>query len=329
LSLEDELMRLFGGEKIQGLVGKLGVEEDEAIEAGMLTKRIEAAQKRVEGKNFHIRKYVLQYDNVMNKQRQIIYDERRKVLFGEDLREHVRNMTCELIDELVDPIVVASRYAEEWDLESLSNNLKKLCVRFEGLLYTEEQVQQLTQEQLKEDIYQQFEKLYEEKEAEISIDRIRELERMILIRVVDNKWMDHIDDMDQLRNGINLRAIGQQDPAAAYANEGFDMFELMIQAIKEDTVKFCYNVTVQTNAERKKVIDIGEGRKEDYQEGSSLAGPVAMKQGGTMPQQTNVPEREQHKEPIRRTEEKVGRNDSCPCGSGKKYKNCCLNKAKL
>lgn len=323
LSLEDELMRLFGGEKIQNLVGKLGVEEDEAIEAGMLTKRIEAAQKRVEGKNFHIRKYVLQYDNVMNKQRQIIYDERRKVLFGEDLRDHIKNMTQELIDEIIEPITVASRYAEEWDLETLGKNLKKLCVRLdENLPYTEEEIQNLTIDQLKEDTYEIFEKLYAEKEAEIGIDRMRELERMILIRVVDNKWMDHIDDMDQLRNGINLRALGQQDPAAAYSNEGFDMFELMIQAIKEDTVKFCYNVTIQTNAERKKIMEAGEGRKEDYHEDGMTS---SMSTDG-MPGQTPVPEREQRHEPIRRTEDKVGRNDPCPCGSGKKYKNCCMNK---
>ncbi|MBN7773007.1 preprotein translocase subunit SecA [Clostridium aminobutyricum] len=320
LSLEDELMRLFGGEKIQNLVGKLGVDEDEAIEAGMLTKRIEAAQKRVEAKNFHIRKYVLQYDNVMNKQRQIIYEERRKVLFGEDLREHIRNMTCELVDELVAPIVVASRYAEEWDLDTLNGHLNKLCPRFTDFSYTDEEIQNLSQEKLKEDIHKQFEKLYEEKENEIGIERMRELERMILIRVVDNKWMDHIDDMDQLRSGINLRAIGQQDPAAAYGNEGFDMFELMIQAIKEDTVKFCYNVTLQTNAERKKVIEIGEGRKEDYREDASSI------QSGDMPDQAPVPNREEHREPIRRTEEKIGRNDPCPCGSGKKYKNCCMNK---
>ncbi len=323
LSLEDELMRLFGGEKIQSLVEKLGVEEDEAIEAGMLTKRIEAAQKKVEGKNFYIRKYVLQYDNVMNKQRQIIYEERRKVLFGEDLRDHIRNMTQELIDEIVEPITVASRYAEEWDLETLGKNLKKLCMRFdEHLPYAGEEVQNLTANQLKEDIYAAFEKLYEEKEAEIGAERMRDLERMILIRVVDNKWMDHIDDMDQLRNGINLRALGQQDPAAAYSNEGFDMFELMIQAIKEDTVKFCYNVTVQTNAERKKIMEAGEGRKEDFHEEDMASGTAT----GGMPSQTAVPDREQRHEPIRRTEEKIGRNDLCPCGSGKKYKNCCMNK---
>ena len=315
LSLEDELMRLFGGEKLQNLVGKLGVEEDEAIEAGMLTRRIEGAQKRVEGKNFHIRKYVLQYDNVMNKQRQIIYGERRRVLFGENLKTYIANMTNELIDEQVDPIVVASKFAEEWDLTTLGKNLTKLCSRFNpDLGYTKEEIQNLTEDQLREDIYSKFEKLYEEKEAEIGEERMRELERMILIRVVDNKWMDHIDDMDQLRNGINLRALGQQDPAAAYAHEGFDMFELMIQSIKEDTVRFCYNVTLQTNAERRKVMEAGEGRKDEYHEDQPAGG---------MPGQAPKANDPHKPETYRRTEEKVGRNDPCPCGSGKKYKNCC------
>ncbi len=324
LSLEDELMRLFGGEKLQNLVEKIGVEEDEAIEAGMLTRRIEAAQKRVEGKNFQIRKYVLQYDNVMNKQRQIIYDERRKVLFGEDLKQYITNMTEELIDEVVEPITVASKYAEEWDLETLNKNLNKICERYDGIKYSDEEIQNLTVEQLKEDIYADFEKLYLEKESEIGAERMRELERMILIRVVDNKWMDHIDDMDQLRSGINLRALGQQDPAAAYANEGFDMFELMIQSIKEDTVKFCYNVTVQTNAERRKVLEAGEGRKEDFR--SDANGMASSASTGEMPENANVPERQHKQETFRRTEDKVGRNDPCPCGSGKKYKNCCMNK---
>lgn len=257
ISLEDELMRLFGGERIQGIVEKLGVSENEAIEASMLTKSVENAQKRVEGRNFSIRKYVLQYDNVMNKQREIIYDERRRVLFGEDLRHYIMNMVQGLIDEIIDPVVIASRFPEEWDLDTVWNGLSKLCQRYEAPSYTKEEIESLTVESLKERAYADFETLYEEKEEEIGADRMRELERMILLRVVDNHWMDHIDDMDQLKNGIGLRALGQQDPAAAYASEGFDMFELMIGDIKEQTVRFCYNVTVQTNTERKQVISGG------------------------------------------------------------------------
>ncbi|MGP1569637.1 MAG: preprotein translocase subunit SecA [Eubacteriales bacterium] len=311
LSLEDELMRLFGGEKMQGMVEKLGVEEGEAIEAKLLTKRIEAAQKRVEGKNFHIRKYVLQYDNVMNKQRKIIYEERRRVLFGEDLKEYINHMMRELVGEQVRIATAAYKYAEEWDLDLLNKNLSKLCSNFDLKNAVDvSHIEELTVSGLEEGIIEEFEKLYEAKEAEITSDRMRELERMILIRVVDNLWMDHIDDMDQLRNGINLRALGQQDPAAAYAHEGFDMFELMVQQIKEETVMFCYNVTLQTNTERKQVIAGGKDIKEDYQEASLP---------GEQTKEVNVNKQQTY----RREGAKVGRNDACPCGSGLKYKNCC------
>lgn len=311
LSLQDELMRLFGGEKMQVMVEKLGVEEGEAIEAGMLTKRIESAQKKVEGKNFHIRKYVLQYDNVMNKQRKIIYEERRRVLFGEDLKEYINHMMRELVNEQVTAITVASKYSEEWDFDSLQKNLAKLAASFEiDNAVAKKDRENITENELEEAIIKEFEKLYEEKETEIGQERMRELERMILIRVVDNLWMDHIDDMDQLRNGINLRALGQQDPAAAYAHEGFDMFELMIAEIKEQTVQFCYNVTLQTNTERKQVMEGGKTIKEDYQD-EAMPGE-APKAHDMHKQETYV-----------RQGEKVGRNDPCPCGSGKKYKHCC------
>ena len=333
ISLEDELMRLFGGERIQGIVEKLGVSENEAIEASMLTKSVENAQKRVEGRNFSIRKYVLQYDNVMNKQREIIYDERRRVLFGEDLRHYIMNMVQGLIDEIIDPVVIASRFPEEWDLDTVWNGLSKLCQRYEAPSYTKEEIESLTVESLKERAYADFETLYEEKEKEIGADRMRELERMILLRVVDNHWMDHIDDMDQLKNGIGLRALGQQDPAAAYASEGFDMFELMIGDIKEQTVRFCYNVTIQTNTERKQVISGGREQKEDFDggmqgkaqaaggmDGSAAAYSVSS---GSMPAKPAAAPRESKPETYKRKEAKVGRNDPCPCGSGKKYKNCC------
>lgn len=319
ISLEDELMRLFGGEKIQGIVGKLGMNEDEPIEAGMLTKSIENAQKRVEGRNFSIRKYVLQYDDVMNKQREIIYNERRRVLFGEDLREHILSMLEELIDENLDFCTAASKYAEEWDLNGLENALRRICSTFKGYDYTEDDIQGLGKNMLKEDTMALFEEAYRAKEEEIGLDRMRELERMILIRVVDNKWMDHIDAMDQLRHGIGLRALGQQDPARAYANEGFEMFDLMIKNIKEDTVKFCFNVTVQTDTARRQIMGTGEGRKEDF---SDTAGEDEEEYSGDVPKAAKVPEREKKQETVRKGET-VGRNDPCPCGSGKKYKKCC------
>ncbi len=341
ISLEDELMRLFGGDRIQGIVTRLGLGEDDVIEAGMLSKSIENAQKRVEGRNFSIRKYVLQYDNVMNKQREIIYGERKKVLFGENLRSYIMNMMEELVSEVVDPVVVASRYPEEWELFRIDMGLQNICPRFQGLSYTPEEVLELTEEKLKEDILNRFEVLYQEKEQEIGEERMRELERMILIRVVDNKWMDHIDAMDQLKSGIGLRALGQQDPAAAYANEGFDMFELMVQSIKEDTVKFCFNVTVHTNTERKEVLRGEQSRKDEFIDqggtdgsgavskgGAPFAQPAPMEaqwppQGGEIPSAPVVPPRSNKPQTYQREMPKVGRNDACPCGSGKKYKNCC------
>jgi preprotein translocase subunit SecA len=327
ISMEDELLRLFGGERMQSIVERLGVEEGQPIEAGMLSRSIENAQKKVESRNFSIRKYVLQYDNVMNKQREVIYGDRRKVLSGEDMRDRVLSMCEELVDEAVDNAVMGAKYAEEWDINGLNVALKQISRAYEGVNYTDEQLAGLTPEILKEEIREEFIKLYEKKEAEISAGSekgekvMRDLERMILLRVIDSKWMDHIDAMDQLRHGIGLRAIGQQDPARAYAQEGFDMFELMTESIKEDTVKFCYNVTVETKTARKQVISGGKEVKDE--DAASYIGGGNIGGGGELPAETDVPERERRQETVRRTGAKIGRNDPCPCGSGKKYKNCC------
>ncbi|MDR1247407.1 MAG: preprotein translocase subunit SecA [Clostridiales Family XIII bacterium] len=323
ISMEDDLMRLFGGERMQGIVERLGVREDEPIEAKMLTKSIENAQKRVEGRNFSIRKYVLQYDNVMNKQREVVYSERRKVLNGEDLREHVMSMAEELVSEAAASATVGSKYAEEWDFDSLWNAMRRISARFVPPNYTGDTLRLLTPDSLQEDVTERLEQLYAEKEEEIGEERMRDLERMILLRVVDTKWMDHIDAMDQLRHGIGLRALGQQDPAKAYAAEGFDMFELMISSIREDTVRYCFNVTIQTNAERRQVIAVGTSRKEDYADNGSERRP-SVSETGSLPGATKVPERSRSKqETVRRDGPKIQRNDPCPCGSGKKYKNCC------
>lgn len=320
ISLEDELMRRFGGERMKGVVDKLGVEEDESIEAGMITRQIENAQKKVEARNFSIRKYVLQYDNVMNKQREIIYDERKRVLFGEDLREYIMNMTHELLEEEIAATVVESKYPEEWDLGRLSENLKKICDSYEGIEYEEDSLQDLDEAQLREDVLEDFENLYKAKEEEIGLERIREVERMILIRVVDNKWMDHIDAMDQLKSGIGLRGLGGQDPAGAYATEGFAMFEELIAGIKEETVKFCYNVTVATSTERKEVFGKGSSMKEEFEDENGF---MQEPMGGDVPQEQQIPQREKRQETVKRDQPKVGRNEPCPCGSGKKYKHCC------
>ncbi len=284
ISTEDDLMRLFGGERMQNIIQRLGVEEDEAIEAKMITKQIENAQKKVEGKNFSIRKYVLQYDNVMNKQREIIYGERKKVLFGENLREDLVSMTHQLIDEVVDPVVVASKFAEEWDFETINKGLRKITPAIEPSNSDKETLADMDEESLKAGLYADFEDLYKAKEEEIGEERLREVERMILIRVVDNKWMDHIDAMDQLKSGIGLRGLGGQDPAAAYAQEGFDMFELLVNSIKEDFVKFCYNVTVQTTTERKDVIGTGESRKDEFDEEAVMSGGQDVPAGAVVPE---------------------------------------------
>ena len=328
ISLEDDLMRLFGGDRIQNVMDKFGM-EDEPIAAGMLSKTIENAQKKVEGRNFEIRKYVLQYDNVMNKQREVIYDQRRKVLFGDDVKDYVLDMMDDLVKNIVVPVTVDSKFAEEWDLDMMNKNLKRLTDRFEGLHYDEDAIHDLTAEKLEADAVAEFHRLYEEKETEIGADRMREVEKMIMLRVVDNRWMDHIDAMDDLKQGIGLRALGHLDPAVAYANEGFDMFEEMIGDIREETVRYCFNVTINTSTERKTVIKGGQGRKDEYKDTQAQAQAQAQArqaQGGEMPKQAPKPQDDRKPETFRREMPKVGRNDPCPCGSGKKYKNCCMNK---
>ena len=322
IGLDDDLMRLFGGERIQAMMARFSGSEDEPIEAKPLTRAIENAQKKVEGRNFTSRKYVLQYDNVMNKQREIIYGERRRVLDGEDLKGHILSMADEFADAYIDTCTAESKFSEEWNLPELEKSIKKLCNAFTLPDYGDNP--DVTPEQLHEDVHAEIAKLYDEKEAEIGEERMRELERMILIRVVDNKWMDHIDAMDQLRTGIGLRGLGHQDPAQAYAQEGFDMFEEMISNIKEDTVKFCFNVTVQTNTERVQVMEAGNAQKEDV--APSVGGGALQHQqrgGHAMPSAAPKETKEAPKVPIKRETPKVGRNDPCPCGSGKKYKNCC------
>ncbi|HYE83860.1 MAG TPA: preprotein translocase subunit SecA [Clostridia bacterium] len=291
ISLEDDLMRLFGSERIMKIVESLGMEEDMTIEHPLLSKSIEGAQKKVEGRNFDIRKHVLQYDNVMNKQREVIYGQRRQVLLGENIRENIMEMITEIVEEAVATYTVGSEYAEEWDLKGFleylhSIFLPKNAVGMEELL-------KYTRDELKAAMTERAIKIYEHKESLVDIEVMRELERVALLRSVDTKWIDHIDAMDQLREGISLRAYGQVDPVQAYQMEGYDMFEELIRNIKEDTVRFIYNINTANLPKREKVAD-----------------PVATNQEAGP------------KKPVVR-ENKVGRNDPCPCGSGKKYKKCC------
>ena len=311
---------------MQGIMERVGIDEDEPLEAGMLSRSIEGAQKKVEGKNFGIRKYVLQYDNVMNKQREIIYGQRRMVLDGEDVSGYIQNMTYELIDGIIDPVVMESKYPEEWDLKRIEDGLVQITPNVRGRLSFDDPdyINSLDENKLRDDVKAVFDELYKEKEEELGSEQMRDVERMILLRVVDNRWMDHIDAMDQLKDGIGLRGLGQQDPAVAYAQEGFAMFEELVADIREETVKFCYNVTVTTRTERRNVVT---GRtsaaKEEYKDDSASQGGQGRSGRGNMPGAAPKAEKTGKQETIRRDMPKVGRNDPCPCGSGKKYKNCC------
>lgn len=291
LSFEDDLMRLFVSDRIKEMVEKLGMDDDMQIEANILSKSIESAQKKVEGRNFGIRKHVLQYDDVMNRQRSIIYSERQKVLEGDSLKEHVTGMVESVIDDAVLRYTADSNFSEEWDIPKMLDHLHTILLPREAVNLDE--MKRVTREELKDKLLKIALDLYEAKEAEVGSDRMRELERILLLRVVDTKWIDHIDAMEQLKQGIGLRAIGQQDPVQAYQIEGFDMFNEMIKVIEEDTVRYLYHITVETQVQREAVA------KETGTGGS-----------------------DQPKQPAKRTDQKVGRNDPCPCGSGLKYKKC-------
>lgn len=291
VSLEDDLMRLFGSEKIMKIVETLGMEEDMTIEHSLLSKSIEGAQKKVEGRNFDIRKHVLQYDNVMNKQREVIYSQRRQVLLGENIRDNIMDMIREIVEDGVTTYTVGSEYAEEWDLKGLLEYLHSIFLP--KSTFKTEDLLQFTRDELTEALLKKAYSIYEHKESQIEEEVMRELERVALLRSVDTKWIDHIDAMDQLREGISLRAYGQVDPVQAYQVEGYDMFGELIRNIKEDTVRFIYNVNTANLPKREKVAE-----------------PVT----------TN--EEAGARKPVVK-EDKVGRNDPCPCGSGKKYKKCC------
>ncbi|MCR3956281.1 MAG: preprotein translocase subunit SecA [Gudongella sp.] len=294
ISLEDDLMRLFAGERIKSIIDGMNMPEDEPLEHALLTKTIEGAQKKVEGNNFSIRKHVLQYDDVMNKQREIMYGERRKVLEGENLKDHIQEMVRGLVVENVELYTRGEKYPEQWDFEGLETYLVKQFGFKQGI-FKGMDIESLTKEDLIDGIMKKAEEAYKAKEAEFGEDQFREIERVVLLQVVDKKWMDHIDAMDQLRQGIGLRAYGQQDPVRAYQIEGFDMFEEMTRSIWEDTVGLLYHVVKNENIERKRVAQ---------------------------PVNTVAPGQQQENRTVVNKEKKIGRNDPCPCGSGKKYKKC-------
>ena len=296
ISLEDDLMRLFGSDRMITMFNTLGIPENQEIEHKMLSNAIETAQKKIENNNYGIRKNLLEYDQVMNEQREIIYAERRRVLDGESMRDVIYKMITDIVENTVDMVVGEETDSEEWDLKEL-NHLLLPVIPLEKIRKAD--VENLKKNSLKQTLKEKAVKLYEAKEAEFpEAEAIRELERVILLKVIDRKWMDHIDDMDQLRQGISLQAYGQRDPLVEYKMSGYDMFDSMTANIQEDTVKLLLHVKVEQKVEREQVAKVTGTNKDD-----SLA-----------------------KTPVKRAETKVYPNDPCPCGSGKKYKQCCGRK---
>ena len=295
ISLEDDLMRLFGSEKIINVFNALGVEEGEQIEHKMLSSAIEKAQKKIEGNNYGIRENLLKYDEVMNEQREIIYKERRRVLDGDSMRDVVFKMVTDITENTIDQCISDDQSVEEWNLGELERTLLPI-VPFERIEISDDDKKRMTKAKLKQILKEEAVKLYEKKEAEFQPEQIRELERVILLKVIDQKWMDHIDDMDQLRQGIGLQAYGQRDPLVEYKMAGYDMFNAMMASVRETTVRLLLHARIeQKNAEREQVAKVTGTNKDD-----STA---------------NMPKK--------RTADKIYPNDPCPCGSGKKYKQCC------
>ena len=296
ISLEDDLMRLFGSERLMKVFTSLGVAENEQIEHKMLSNAIEKAQEKIEFNNFGIRKNLLDYDQVNNEQREIIYKERRQVLDGENMRDAIYKMITDIVDNAVDMCFSEDVDSEEWDLNEFNSVLRQI-IPIEPL--TAEKVKGKKKNEMKHLIKEEAVKLYEAKESEFpEPEQLRELERVILLKSIDSKWMDHIDDMEILRQGIGLTAYGQRDPVVEYKMAAFDMFNSMITSIQEDTVRMLYHVHVEQKIEREQVAKVTGTNKDD----SSV------------------------RKPVQRKEIKVYPNDPCPCGSGKKYKQCCGRK---
>ncbi|WP_337412277.1 preprotein translocase subunit SecA [[Ruminococcus] torques] len=297
ISLEDDLLRLFGSDRLMGAFNALGVADGEQLEHKMLSNAIETAQKKLETNNFGIRKNLLEYDQVMNEQREIIYGERRRVLDGESMRDTVYNMITEYVENITDRFASPEAAAEDWDVKGLELNLHKIIPMME--LPSEKECIDMRQKELKHLLKERAVKAYEVKEAEFpEAEQIRELERVVLLKVIDARWMDHIDDMDQLRQGIGLQAYGQRDPLVEYKMTGYNMFGEMTNMIAETTIRTLFNVRVEQKVEREEVAKVTRTNKDD----------------------TSV------RAPKKREDKKVYPNDPCPCGSGKKYKQCCGRK---
>ena len=299
LSLEDDLLRLFASDNIASIMDRLGMDENDPIEHKLITRSIERAQKKVEARNFDIRKHVLEYDDVMNQQREVIYAERRKILRGEDLKENIFFMLDKIIESEMDQYANAKLYPEEWTLDGLIEDAEKIYAP-EGKLKKEE-LEAMSRDELEETLRKTAHEAYAAREQLFGEENMRELEKVVMLRVVDNHWMEHLDRMDMLREGINLRAYGQRNPLVEYKIEALDMFEAMEAAIQTDIAKLMYRVSIVTQ-EQQQLQDRLQTARASHGEESSAA--------------------ETKKKP-QRNKSDIGRNDPCPCGSGKKYKNCC------
>ena len=295
LSLEDDLMRIFGSDRVKAMVDRLGLEETEAIEAKLLSNSIENAQKNLEGRNFDSRKHVLQYDEVMNTQRKIIYKQRQAVLDGEDVSGTIKNMMSAIIDSALDDYIGISDIPEHWNLRALVEFANTNLMAKGEFAVTNDELETITKEDMRERLTKIAEKRYAEQE-ELFGENMRELERVILLRVVDTLWMDHLDEMEHVKREIGLRAYGQHDPVVEYRNVGSELYEGMLEAIKRDTVRYILSVQPKPQAEIKR---------------EQVAKPVDTGSDGSL-----------SKQPVR-AKKTPGRNDPCPCGSGKKYKHCC------
>ena len=294
LSLEDDLLRLFGSERLMHMFEAMGVPEGEQIEHKMLSNAIEKAQMKIEGNNYGIREQLLKFDEVNNEQREVIYKERRKVLDGDNMRDLVLKMITDIVENAVDMSVSDEDTAEKWDLTEL-NNLLLPIIPLKSVVLTDEQKKSMKKNELKHTLKEAAIKLYETKEAEFpEPEQIREIERVVLLKVIDNKWMSHLDDMDALREGIGLQAYGQRDPVVEYKMQGYELYEAMMAAIQEETVRILFHIRVEQKIERESAAKVTGTNKD--------ATPIA---------------------PKKRDEQKIYPNDPCPCGSGKKYKQCC------
>lgn len=299
ISLEDDLMRLFGGDRVQNIMNMLKIEEDQPIETKMLTNTIESAQRKVEGRNFGIRKSVLQYDDVMNKQREIIYNQRNMVLDGKDVHEYILKMMDDMLTETAASYLPDGVIHDEWNVQGLRDHFLGFLTTEEDFRYSANELADMEVKDFVKILYDRALEKYQERENLLGAERMRELERVILLKVVDRYWMEHIDNMTEFKRGIHLRSYGQRNPVTEYQIEGFEMFDEMVAQIRDDTVKLLLTLKIQVNQEIKRE-QIAKPTGEAHGDGE----PVVRK-----------------KQPVRSN--KVGRNDPCPCGSGKKYKNCC------